>query len=182
MNIGASRVSSRGWSAGDDGRRHPEGEPLSFLPRQVAGDGLGDGLDQSHCDNPVWRIDSAALREHSENIQVAATEEQGMTDAGRQQSRAEGQSHADIIVSAYLEESRGDPWLALHRLVVDALADLLEMERRSRRAERLVSRGYLRCAVGSEKQGANGGSRSTRQPNPEGSENVWTCRPSQEPD
>ena len=52
----------------------------------------------------------------------------------------------DAIVSAYVAESGGDPWVALRRVVVDALADQLEMERRSRRAERLI--GYVRGLMG----------------------------------
>ena len=71
-----------------------------------------------------------------------------MTNAGREPSRVEGETDVEAIVSAYLSETGGDPWVALRRIVVDALADLLEMERRSRRAERVISRGYVRGSVG----------------------------------
>lgn len=71
-----------------------------------------------------------------------------MTNAGQEMSRVEAGGDVDAIVSAYLAEAGGDPWLALRRVVVDALADLLEMERRSRRAERLTSRGYARGGIG----------------------------------
>jgi hypothetical protein len=67
-----------------------------------------------------------------------------MTNAGREPSRANAASDVDTIVRAYVTESVGDPWVALRRVVVDALADLLEVERRSRCAERLISRGYVR--------------------------------------
>jgi hypothetical protein len=66
-----------------------------------------------------------------------------MTNAGHESSRVDA-GNVDTIVSAYVAEAGGDPWLALRRVVIDALADLLELERRSRRAERLTSRGYVR--------------------------------------
>ena len=71
-----------------------------------------------------------------------------MSNAGHEISRADAGGDVDTIVSAYVAEAGGDPWLALRRVVVDALADLLEMERRSRRAERLTSRGYARGGIG----------------------------------
>ncbi len=58
-----------------------------------------------------------------------------MTNAGHESSRVDAGGDVDTIVSAYVAEAGGDPWLALRRVVIDALADLL-MERRSRRAER----------------------------------------------
>jgi hypothetical protein len=67
-----------------------------------------------------------------------------MANAGRESSRVDAAANVDAIVSAYIAEASRDPWLALRRVVVDALADLLEIERRSRRAERLASRGYVR--------------------------------------
>jgi hypothetical protein len=78
-----------------------------------------------------------------------------MTNAGREPSCAEAEPHIEAIVSTYVAEAGGDPWTALRRVVVDALADLLEMERRSRSAERVVSRGYVRGSVGTwpEKRG-----------------------------
>ena len=69
-----------------------------------------------------------------------------MSNAEREPLRAESDvsSEVEVIASNYLKESSGDPSTALRRVIGDALADLLEMERRSRRAERLVSRGYVR--------------------------------------
>jgi hypothetical protein len=69
-----------------------------------------------------------------------------MTSAGREPSYAERKEAFDVeqIASNYLLECGGDPHLALRRIIVDALADLLEVERRSRRSERLISRGYVR--------------------------------------
>jgi hypothetical protein len=63
-------------------------------------------------------------------------------------SRADSGAGIEAIVSAYLAEAGGDPWVALRHVVSDALTDLLEMERRSRRAERLISRGYVRRSLG----------------------------------
>jgi hypothetical protein len=71
-----------------------------------------------------------------------------MTNAGRERSRADPGDTVEVIVSTYLAECGGDPCAALRRVVGDALADLLEMERRSRRVERLISRGYVRRSVG----------------------------------
>jgi hypothetical protein len=69
-----------------------------------------------------------------------------MRDAGREPSCAQESCISDVetIASNYLLENGGDAHLALRRIIADALADLLEFERRSRRAERLVSRGYAR--------------------------------------
>jgi len=66
-------------------------------------------------------------------------------NAGREPSRAASGGDVEIIVATYLAEASGDPWMALRRVVADALADLLELERRSHRAERLISRGYRRA-------------------------------------
>ena len=56
------------------------------------------------------------------------------------------------IAQAYLRTASGDPGLALRRAITDALADLLEAERRDRERGRLISRGYIRrappCAEG----------------------------------
>ena len=70
-----------------------------------------------------------------------------MSEAGREPSCADARpvTRAEAIASAYLMEAEGDPSLALRRAVSDALADLLEMERRTRRAERLISRGFVRA-------------------------------------
>lgn len=53
------------------------------------------------------------------------------------------------IVSAYLEDAEGDPYRALYLLLDEALADLTEAERRTRLADRVVSRGYVcgRCVA-----------------------------------
>ena len=45
------------------------------------------------------------------------------------------------IASAYLIQADGNPSLALRRAISDAVADFLELERRTQCAERLVSRG-----------------------------------------
>jgi hypothetical protein len=49
-----------------------------------------------------------------------------MTNAGREPSCAEAEPHVEAIVSTYVAEAGGDPWIALRRVVGDALADLLE--------------------------------------------------------
>jgi hypothetical protein len=56
-------------------------------------------------------------------------------------------SPVDAIVAAYVHEAGGDPEEALRAAIADALADLTEWERRTRRAERLVSRGYARGRI-----------------------------------
>ena len=53
-------------------------------------------------------------------------------------------SHVDAIARAYVEQAGGDHERALKEAIADALADLTEVERRSVRAERLVSKGYVR--------------------------------------
>jgi hypothetical protein len=50
----------------------------------------------------------------------------------------------DAIVRAYLEQAGGDHERALREAVSDAIADLLEAERRTTCAERLISKGYVR--------------------------------------
>ena len=78
-----------------------------------------------------------------------------MSEVGREPSRADVRSgtRAEAIASAYLTEAQGDPSLALRRAVCDALADLLEMERRARRAERLISRGFVRARSADDAHG-----------------------------
>ncbi|MBS7703420.1 hypothetical protein [Chelatococcus asaccharovorans] len=49
----------------------------------------------------------------------------------------------DEIVAAYLK-AEGDALAALNAAIRDALADLAEKERRLAKAERLISRGYVR--------------------------------------
>ena len=53
----------------------------------------------------------------------------------------------EAIVTAYLETAHGDAGLALRCAVTDALADLMEAERRIRAHSRLISRGYVRSAL-----------------------------------
>ena len=64
---------------------------------------------------------------------------QGLLRANFQASQA-----VETIASSYLIENGGDSYQALRSIVADALADLVEYERRSRRAERLLSRGTVR--------------------------------------
>jgi hypothetical protein len=59
----------------------------------------------------------------------------------------------DEIASAYLREADGNPSIALKKAIRDAVADFLEMERRTRCAERLVSRGFVRGVPGCRDQG-----------------------------
>lgn len=51
---------------------------------------------------------------------------------------------AKLIAAAYVAEASGDVALALQRAIADALADLIEAERRTLVRDRLVSRGYVR--------------------------------------
>ena len=70
-----------------------------------------------------------------------------MGETGREVLRV-GPGSVDVveeIASAYLIQSNGNPSVALRNAIGDALADLLEMERRSQRVERLISRGFVRC-------------------------------------
>ncbi len=62
----------------------------------------------------------------------------------------------DAIAEAYKSEAGGDPDLALRAAIMDALADLTEWERRTRRAERLVSRGFARGRIGGDGREAGG--------------------------
>lgn len=54
----------------------------------------------------------------------------------------------EAIATAYLEQAGGDRDEALRQAIADALADLCEAERRTRQAERLISRGYARGRIG----------------------------------
>ena len=69
-----------------------------------------------------------------------------MSEAGREPSRVEVRpfNMVEEIASAYLTQADGDPSVALLNAIGDAVADFLELERRTRCAERLVSRGYVR--------------------------------------
>jgi hypothetical protein len=51
------------------------------------------------------------------------------------------------IARAYLVTAKGDAEAALHAAIADALADLCEAERRTRRQDRLISHGYVRAAL-----------------------------------
>ncbi|RVU20157.1 hypothetical protein [Methylobacterium oryzihabitans] len=53
----------------------------------------------------------------------------------------------ETIAASYLVLASGDPGLALRCAITDALADLMEAERRTRRNSRLISRGYVRGAL-----------------------------------
>lgn len=50
------------------------------------------------------------------------------------------------VIRGYLDGADGDAQAALRHVVVDALADLAEMERRSAQKDRLISRGYVRAS------------------------------------
>ncbi|OAS22476.1 hypothetical protein [Methylobacterium platani] len=50
----------------------------------------------------------------------------------------------EAIAAAYLTQTSGDLALALRCAITDALADLLEAERRTRERSRLISRGFVR--------------------------------------
>ncbi|MET7243003.1 hypothetical protein ABZT49_06505 [Methylobacterium sp. EM32] len=50
----------------------------------------------------------------------------------------------EAIATDYLSQTSGDPELALRCAITDALADLMEAERRTRERSRLISRGYVR--------------------------------------
>jgi hypothetical protein len=52
-------------------------------------------------------------------------------------------SQLEAFMRAYLEQAGGDHERA-REAVSDAIADLLEAERRTSRAERLISKGYVR--------------------------------------
>ncbi len=53
----------------------------------------------------------------------------------------------EAIVAAYVEAADGDRDEAFRRAVCDALTDLTEAERRTERAERMVSHGYVRGEI-----------------------------------
>ena len=69
-----------------------------------------------------------------------------MHDAGQAIVSPREDQAVSAIAEAYLAQAGGDAAIALRRAIGDALADLAEMERRTRRAERLVSRGFVRGA------------------------------------
>src|SRR3954447_1379116 len=68
-----------------------------------------------------------------------------MGGTGRELVRFEADSVVEEIASAYLIQAGGNASVALRKAIGDAIADLLEIERRSQRAERVISRGFVRC-------------------------------------
>jgi len=70
-----------------------------------------------------------------------------MSGAGREPLHADYSPDVEAIADAYLRENGCNPSRALRCVIWHALADLLECERRSWRAERLLSRGYVRGRV-----------------------------------
>ncbi|MET7244985.1 hypothetical protein ABZT49_16645 [Methylobacterium sp. EM32] len=50
----------------------------------------------------------------------------------------------EAIAASYLSQTSGDLALALRCAITDALADLMEAERRTRERSRLISRGFVR--------------------------------------
>jgi hypothetical protein len=78
-----------------------------------------------------------------------------MSKAGREASRTEAcpVHMVEEIASAYLIQAEGDTSLALRQAIGDTLADLFEMERRTRRAERLISRGLARARSAQDTNG-----------------------------
>ena len=68
-------------------------------------------------------------------------------DASAQAGAGEDLTTVESIAAAYLLAAEGDAGSALRRAIADALADLGEAERRTRRRDRLVSRGYVRSRL-----------------------------------
>jgi hypothetical protein len=54
----------------------------------------------------------------------------------------------EAIVASYIQAAEGDHERALRLAISDALADLLEAERRTMNAARLISHGYARGNFG----------------------------------
>lgn len=53
----------------------------------------------------------------------------------------------EAIAQAYLVTTEGNEGQALRIAITDALADLMEADRRARAQSRLISRGYVRGAL-----------------------------------
>jgi hypothetical protein len=73
-----------------------------------------------------------------------------MSNAGRGAALArnsEGWS-VDAIARAYVEAAGGDASAALRSAITNALASLAAAEQRASRAERFVSRGFVRGQIG----------------------------------
>jgi hypothetical protein len=65
-----------------------------------------------------------------------------------QEAPTEPPDAVEEIARSYLTASAGDAAMALRCAISDALVDLCEAERRGRRQDRLISRGYVRAACG----------------------------------
>lgn len=72
------------------------------------------------------------------------------TPAASTSACAEAGGPVEAIARAYLATTHGDAGIALRCAITDALADLLEAERRARANSRLISRGYVRDGAGRE--------------------------------
>ena len=72
-----------------------------------------------------------------------------MGKTGREPSCAEVRPihMVEEIASAYLIQAGGNPSVALRRAINDALSDSFEAEQCTRRAEGLISRGFIRARV-----------------------------------
>ncbi|MDR7036572.1 hypothetical protein J2X36_001313 [Methylobacterium sp. BE186] len=57
----------------------------------------------------------------------------------------------EAIAAAYLAAARGDAEAAMLAIIRDALTDLCEAERRTLRRDRLISRGYVRGALDTDR-------------------------------
>ena len=71
----------------------------------------------------------------------------GETMAAATKPQHPGQGPIEDLAESYLASAGGDARAALRAVIVDALADQAEMERQTRLAMLLVSRGYARGAV-----------------------------------
>ena len=60
-------------------------------------------------------------------------------------------SDVEKIASSYVQAAGGNSDKALRLVISDALADLTEAERRTHKAERLISWGYVRGQTGRAK-------------------------------
>jgi len=69
-----------------------------------------------------------------------------MSEAGHEPSRGNARplNLLEAITAAYLAQADGDTAAALRAAIQDAVADFLELERRTLCVARLVSRGYVR--------------------------------------
>jgi hypothetical protein len=78
-----------------------------------------------------------------------------MSNAGRGAALSfENDPSVDAITRAYVEAAGGDVLAALRLAVSDALDSLAKMDRRTRQAERMVSRGFIRAGDGAGQRSA----------------------------